>query len=35
MIKLETGNDSDKDKHNKNRKYKLDEALTSSVEIQR
>ena len=35
MIKLETGRGSDNDKHNKHHKYTLDEALTSSVEIQR
>ena len=35
MIKLETFSDSDNDKHNKHQKYTLDEALTSSVEIQR
>ena len=34
MIKLEAGSKSDKDKHNKHHKYTLDEALTSSVEIQ-
>ena len=35
MRKLETGSDSDNDKHNKHHKYTPDEALTSSVEIQR
>ena len=35
MIKLETGSDSDNDKHNKHHKYMLDKASTSSVEIQR
>ena len=34
MIKVETDSDSDNDKHNKHHKYTLDEALTSSVEIQ-
>ena len=34
-LKLETGSDNDDDKHNKHHKYTLDEALTSSVEIQR
>ena len=34
MIKLETFSDIDNDKHNKHQKHTLDEALTSSVEIQ-
>ena len=30
IIKLETGSDSDNDKHNKHHKYTLDEALQAS-----
>ena len=35
MIKLKTGSDRDNVKHNKHHKCTLDEALTSSFEIQR
>ena len=35
MIKIETGSDRDDVKYNKHHKYTLDEAFTSSVEIQR
>ena len=33
MIKLETGSDSDNDKHNKRHKYTLDEALQAVLEF--
>ena len=33
MIKLETGSDSDNDKHNKRHKYTLDEALQTVLEF--
>ena len=35
MIKLETGSDSDNDKHNKHRKYTLDDALQAVLKVQR
>ena len=33
IIKLETGSDSDNDKHNKHHKYTLDEALQAALKF--